>query len=446
MSSIVRKSKYRHVYADPPKVEDTWQGIRLTSESWDSNYCSVNPKWIAVPWNVGGGGAVGVLDTKNPGKLSEVPLFSGHRGAVLDLDWNPFHDSILATSSNDSTIKIWIVPESGPVSTDVSVQDLTGHSRKVGTVKWNPVAENILASSGADFNVNVHDVRSGDVKFSVGGHTGLISSCEWNYNGSLLSTACKDKRLRLIDPRAGSVVAEHDRSNIQGTKGTRCLWLGKRDFIITCGFGKTGTQRQYEIYDPRNLSDPIVTPQKLDNGSGMLMPFYDMDTDILFLAGKGDGNVRYYELEFDEGIVVNYLSEFGSNSPNAGMGFMPKRGCNVSTIEIDRLFKVTPDSVQSLSFKVPRKQTSFAEDVFIPCSSDEPALSGDQWLGGENAFPRTFNLEQGYVEREKTVDTTFVKREEDNEPSGAELLKQWREQKKRIAFLEAEVNRLKGNE
>jgi len=442
-SNLPRKSKYRHVFADPPKTEDIWSGIRLTSESWDSNYCSVNPKWIAVPWNVGGGGAVGILDMKSPGKLQDVPLFSGHRGSVLDLDWNPFHDSIIATSSNDSTVKIWIVPESGPVSTDVSVQDLKGHNRKVGTVKWNPVAENIIATSSADFNVIVHDVRSGESKFSIGGHSGLISSCEWNYNGSLLSTACKDKKFRLIDPRAGTVVAEHDRSNIQGTKGNRCLWLGKRDFIISCGFGKTGTQRQYEVYDPRDLENPVLTPQKLDSGSGMLMPFYDMDTDILFLAGKGDGNIRYYELDFDGGVVVNYISEYTSNQPNAGMGFMPKRGCNVSLIEIDKMFKVTVESVQPLSFRVPRKQTSFAEDIFVPCSSDEPSLNGDQWLSGDNSIPRTMSLEQGYVEREKPVETSFVKREDEGEPSGDNLLKQWREQKKRIAFLEAEVARLK---
>jgi coronin-1B/1C/6 len=359
------------------------------------------------------------------------------------MDWNPFHDSIIATSSTDSTVKIWIVPESGPVSTDVSVQDLKGHNRKVGTAKWNPVAENIIATSGADFNVIVHDVRSGESKFTIGGHSGLISSCEWNYNGSLLSTACKDKKFRLIDPRAGTIVAEHDRSNIQGTKGNRCLWLGKRDFIISCGFGKTGTQRQYEVYDPRDLENPVLTPQKLDSGSGMLMPFYDMDTDLLFLAGKGDGNIRYYELDFDSGVVVNYVSEFTSNQPNAGMGFMPKRGCNVSLIEIAKMFKVTVESVQPLSFRVPRKQTSFAEDIFVPCSSDEPALNGDQWLSGENSVPRTMSLEQGYVEREKKVETSFVKKEDDGEPSGDELLRQWREQKKRIAFLEAEVSRLK---
>jgi len=91
------------------------------------------------------------------------------------------------------------------------------------------------------------------------------------------------------------------------------------------------------------------------------------------------------------------------------------------------------------------KQTSFAEDIFVPCSSDEPSLTGDQWFGGDNANPRTISLEGGYVEVKKSVDTSFVKKEDDGEPSGDDLLKQWREQKKKIAFLESEVKRLKGS-
>lgn len=442
--SVVRRSKFRHVFADPPKNEDCWSGIRLTSESWDSNYCSVNGKYIAVSWNVGGGGAVGLLDVNRPGKLQDVPLFSGHRGAVLDLDWNPFNDSVLATGSNDATIKIWVVPEGGPRTTDQCAQDLRGHQRKVGTVKWNPVAENILASSGADFNVCVSDARTGQATQTIGGHTQLINSCEWNYNGSLLATACKDKKLRVLDPRSGQIIGEHDRSNIQGTKGNRLIWAGKRDMIISVGFGKTNS-RQYEVYDARNMSQPVINSQKLDNGSGMLMPFYDMDTELLFLAGKGDGNIRYYECDFDNGAVINYVTDFTSNVPTAGMGFLPKRYCNVSVNEVVRLYKLTPDTVQPLSFRVPRKVESFASDIFVPCSSDVPALSADQWLGGENANPNVVSLEGGFVERPKSV-TEFVRNEtsNDTEPSGAALLQAYRDQKQRIAYLESELNKLKG--
>jgi len=260
----------------------------------------------------------------------------------------------------------------------------------------------------------------------------------------LLATACKDKKMRLIDPRAGNIVSEHDRSNMQGTKGNRLIWAGKRDFIISCGFGKNN-QRQYEIYDSRNFSNPVLQPQKLDNGSGQLMPFYDMDTEIMFLAGKGDGNIRYYEVDFDSGVVVNYIADYSSSTPTAGMAMLAKRGVNVSVNEIVKLYKVTPDSVQPLSFRVPRKSDAFADDIFVDCSSDEPGLSTDAWVGGQNANPKTISLAGGYVERPKqSSNPTFTKSESnENEPTGAALLNAYREQKQRIAYLESELKKLK---
>jgi len=442
---LPRRSKYRHVFADQPKNEDCWNGIKLTNESWDSNYCAVNPKYIAISWDVGGGGAVGVLNINAPGKLQDVPLLSGHKGAVLDLDWSPFDDNLLATSSNDATVKVWLIGSGGPVDTDQSAQDLTGHTRKVGTVKWNPVAENILASSAADYNVVVHDVRSGEAACTVGGHTQLITACEWNYNGSILATACKDKKLRVIDPRAGNVVAEVDCTKYQGTKGNRLIFTGKRDYIINAGFGRTNA-RQYMIYDARSMGEPVLAPQKLDSSSGSLMPFYDMDTDLFFLAGKGDGNIRYYEIELDSGVVSNYISDFPTAIPAAGMGWMPKRGCDVSVNEIVKMYKVAANRiVYPISFRVPRKGDDFAADIFVPCSSDDPALNADQWLGGDNSDPRTKSLQGGVSNRPaKTTTTTAIKKKEvsdDTPTSTGELQKAYREMKQRITYLEAELTR-----
>jgi len=131
------------------------------------------------------------------------------------------------------------------------------------------------------------------------------------------------------------------------------------------------------------------------------------------------------------------------------MGFLPKRYCNVTANEIVRLYKLTPDTVMPLSFRVPRKVEIFASDIFIPCSSDVPALNADQWLAGENANPSVVSLEGGFVERPRNTSTTeFVKSEAtqktDVEPTGAELLRAYRDQKQRIAYLEAELSKLKG--
>jgi coronin-1B/1C/6 len=37
----------------------------------------------------------------------------------------------------------------------------------------------------------------------------------------------------------------------------------------------------------------------MDSSSGTIYPTFDADTNVLYLAGRGDGNIRY--LEFLEG-------------------------------------------------------------------------------------------------------------------------------------------------
>jgi len=313
------------------------------------------------------------------------------------------------------------------------------------------VAENVLATGGTDYAVKIWDVSTGDEKLHLTGHTAIIQSLSWNYDGSLLSSFCKDKKLRVFDPRTNSIAGEANAH--QGVKGGRALWIGKHDKVFSVGFGAT-SERQYFIFDSKNLSAPLVGPVNIDNSAGQIMPFYDEDSELLFLAGKGDGNIRYYEIEA-EGTnsgkpEVFFVSQYSSNEPTAAIGSMPKRGCDVTTNEIVKLFRVVGTKLEPLSFKVPRKSDLFQEDIFPDCRSDEFALTAEQWFAGENSKPKTKSLQGGFAKREATA-TSFTKKEEGGSVGGsvadhgelAELRKENSELKNRVALLEAEIARLK---
>lgn len=439
MAKFVRTSKYRHVFAAQPRKEATWDGVKLTKNAWDSNFVTVNPTYVAIAWQVGGGGAVGIINANVVQKLDKVPLFTGHKGAVLDLEFSPFHDNLLATVSEDCYGKIWQIPAEFTANEEKEAQLLKGHMRKVGNVSWNPVAENVLATGGTDYAVKIWDITTGDEKFNTPGHGGIIQSLSWNYDGSTLATFCKDKKLRVFDPRTNCIAGEAPAH--QGVKGGRALWLGKHDKIYTVGFGQT-SERQYFIFDPKNLSAPLVGPVNIDNSAGQIMPFYDEDSELLFLAGKGDGNIRYYEVEPESSTgkpEVFFVSQYSSNEPTAAIGSMPKRGCDVNTNEIVKLFRVVGSKLEPLSFKVPRKSDLFQEDIFPDCRSDEPALTAEQWFAGENAKPKTKSLQGGFAKREVS-NIGFQKKDDvEEEKSEADLKKENAELKKRVAYLEAEL-------
>ena len=57
----IRSSKFKHVYGTPAKKNKCYDNIKITRNAGDSSFCAVNPKFLAVVVEVGGGGSFVVL-------------------------------------------------------------------------------------------------------------------------------------------------------------------------------------------------------------------------------------------------------------------------------------------------------------------------------------------------------------------------------------------------
>ena len=133
-------------------------------------------------------------------------MYRGHSAAVLDTDFSPFTDNLIASGAEDSKVFIYTIPdELGEVDIDPIVR-LNSHGRKVGQVLFNPVAENVLLSASADLTIKLWDVEKGVEKQEITGHMEIIQSVAWNYNGTLVATTCRDKKLRVFDVRSNKIV------------------------------------------------------------------------------------------------------------------------------------------------------------------------------------------------------------------------------------------------
>jgi len=310
--------------------------------------------------------------------------------------------------------------------------------KKVGCLKWHPVSDNIICSASTDFTVKIWDVESGKSVLQSKDHaTNLIQSVDWNYDGSLVCTNSKDKTIKILDPRAQNIVGSCE-SHV-GVKGGRALWLGKHPLLLSVGFG-SGASREYKVYDPRNFTAALCC-QNLDSAAGIIMPFYDEDSDILFFAGKGDGNIRFYEIlpnEEPKGIV-QHLSQFSSNNPTNAACAVGRRSCDVNQTEIIRIYKISKGTIVPLRFQVPRKSEQFADDIFFPARGDEPNITKEKWFAGENANPKLVSLEGGFVATQKTVGT--FTQHESKEEIPKDLKAAYEDLKQRVAMLEAELEK-----
>lgn len=64
----MRYSKYRHIYGQAMKADQCYDDIRISQMTWDSNFCSVNPKFVAMIVDASGGGSFMVLPLSKVGE------------------------------------------------------------------------------------------------------------------------------------------------------------------------------------------------------------------------------------------------------------------------------------------------------------------------------------------------------------------------------------------
>lgn len=255
---------------------------------------------------------------------------------------------------------------------------------------FNPTAENVLASASGDFTIKIWDIEAGSAKLNLKVGDAIQSLC-WSADGSLLVTTSRDKKLRVWDVRQQKPAQEVQ--SHAGAKNSRAVWMGEHDRIATTGFSRM-SDRQLALWDIKAAREPIGGFQILDSISGVCMPFWDDGTQCLYLAGKGDGNIRYYEYENDK---FEHLSEYKSADPQRGVAFVPKRGVNMHENEVMRAYKTVNDSyIEPVSFIVPRRAETFQEDIYPPAFGSKPAMSSGDWFGGKTAVPPKIDMETIY--------------------------------------------------
>ncbi|KAK3508733.1 hypothetical protein QTP70_004279 [Hemibagrus guttatus] len=498
---VVRQSKFRHVFGQAVKNDQCYDDIRVSRVTWDSAFCAVNPKFVAIIVDASGGGAFIVLPLQKPvydpclenwwgltmggregikaiakpkhkadmaasltkdkteidimkdivitapadfddivqpsvccfslltswyagffghsgflsclvptsrfhkkGRIDKAyPTVCGHTGPVLDIDWCPHNDHVIASGSEDCTIMVWQIPENGltaPISEPVVV--LEGHSKRVGIVTWHPTARNVLLSAGCDNVILIWNVGTGEALITLDDmHPDMIFSVCWNRNGSLICTACKDKKVRVIDPRKAKITAEKDKAH-EGARPIKAIFLSDGN-IFTTGFSRM-SERQLALWNStfiiafnlqKNMDEPISV-HEMDTSNGVLLPFYDPDTNIVYLCGKGDSSIRYFEIT-DEAPYVHYLNTFSSKEPQRGMGYMPKRGLDVNKCEIARFYKLHERKCEPIIMTVPRKSDLFQDDLYPDTAGPDWALEAEEWFEGKNGDPILISLKHGYV-------------------------------------------------
>ncbi|KAH8354729.1 hypothetical protein KR084_004466 [Drosophila pseudotakahashii] len=381
-----KASKYKNAAPIVPKAEACVREICVGSYQTYGNNIAASGAFMAFNWEHTGS-SVAVLPLDDCGRKSKtMPLLHGHTDTVTDLKFSPFHDGLLATASQDCLVKIWHIPEKGLEQSLSDPEAIFSHKqRRVETVGFHPTADGLMYSTAAGC-VALFDLSTQKEIFSNNEHPEVIQSASWREDGSVLATSCKDKCVRIFDPRAAGSPIQLTAESHQSIKDSRVVWLGNQQRILTTGFD-AARLRQVIIRDVRNFNTPEKTLE-LDCSTGILMPLFDPDTNMLFLAGKGDTTINYLEITDKDPYLIEGLRHTGEQTKGACL--VPKRALKVMEAEVNRVLQLTSNMVIPIMYQVPRKTyRDFHADLYPETTGYKTELVAGEWLNGSNqAVPK----------------------------------------------------------
>ncbi|KAI5964454.1 SWD3 [Candida theae] len=152
-------------------------------------------------------GSLIALATRNKIKLYNLQgqfrgELLGHTKGISDIRFSPINSSVLASCSDDLTIRLWSIHNPSLSSTSQSstkcIKIFKKHTYHITTIRFNSKG-NLLISGSADETITIWDVITGKILTTLAAHSDPISSLTLTPDNSIIISASYDGLIRLFD-------------------------------------------------------------------------------------------------------------------------------------------------------------------------------------------------------------------------------------------------------
>eukprot|EP01068_Selenidium_serpulae_P017738 Selendium_serpulae@DN6403_c0_g1_i1.p2 len=282
---------------------------------------------------------VGVLRLADQHAEPFIRHLVSHTGPVVDVKCSPFYDTFLATASHDNTVKLWQIPEDPTKKISWPIGTLSAHKPGVTTLAFNHVVDDVIITTGGDKKMKMWDLSVQQLIWSVKLLEG--TNLNWSYDGNLISAVRRPCALTIMDARSAQSVYEVDELH-PGSKSSKVVWIeagpGMPGRLLSTGTSADEITREVSVWDVRNLSLPTTTTpiDTRAQATTPLHPHWDPQTQMVYLASRGDNNLIAYHIDPADNLEAKLLHK--DRRKMVSFSFLPKRALNVKKNEIGRVF------------------------------------------------------------------------------------------------------------
>ena len=172
------------------------KNCELSTEKTEGNLIAVNQKYLALILK--SGNDIALVDSSKTMDLKNDQTCLKYDSKILDLEFSPFDNNILASNSLDKSVLLWKIPEDK--NKNFEKTPYNKHSNKVYFIDFNPIAFDTLCTSTFNGEIHIWNIEKKEIyaEFKATNYPTLIS---WNPNGELIGVTANNKNINIFEPR-----------------------------------------------------------------------------------------------------------------------------------------------------------------------------------------------------------------------------------------------------
>lgn len=152
-----------------------------------------------------------------------MAVFKGHTENISGVCFAPKRCEFFASVGQDNTLKLWSLPDLDSDELEITSAQLTimAHQKYINAVKISP-NDKLIATSSQDKTIKIWDAKSLTLLKTMSGHRRGIWDIQFSPTDQLIASASGDNSLRVWSIATGQAVA-----TLQGHKAAlvKLSWL-----------------------------------------------------------------------------------------------------------------------------------------------------------------------------------------------------------------------------
>jgi len=317
--------------------KEKYEKCFLSKLKTEGRLISINEKYLEMLWI--DKGEIVIVNSSKPCLINEdTPKIKDPKNNMLDLEFSPFDNHLLASANDNSSILLWKLLEEGINGNIINEKQIykKHKSNKVNHLNFNPIDKYIILSSTYSGEIHIWNIIKNDSLNELNFDSiNSIASISWNPNGNLIG--CTNlKNINIFETRTNKIIFTYQINEIY--KPAKFVWVDN-NLLATTSWNMKG-EKLLKLLDIRKINDDYSSLGEInsiivDNSPNVSIPFINRELKLLYSICTNENYIKIYDYNGDKLNEINtYYSEYKSS-----YSFLCDRKCLDSKLEKDRFIR-----------------------------------------------------------------------------------------------------------